>query len=355
MKRILSCVVLICMLLALVPVAVAANEVALTTDKAVYAEGEAIMVTFDTDRDYAAAKDWIGIWPDEYLASGGVASVYWTYAKDQTEGAAFDISATIASGSANIKPYLDLPAGKYTVAYVRDNSDYGANTVLASVQITIGAEVTLSTDKEVYTEGEPIMVTFDTVRDHAAAKDWIGIWSDNYFSDGNAAVYWTYTSAQTEGTAFDISATTASGGANVKPYLDLPAGNYTVVYVRDNENYATSTALAAVKITIEANEETSVVTDKNVYTVGEPIMVTFDTTRDYAAAKDWIGIWADEYTAAGGAASVYWCYASDFGAGTAFDIASTTASAARSPMPSMEFNAGMILPSIMVNLVACAL
>lgn len=242
MKKLLSLfcsVLLLLTLLLTVSLPVAAEEL-LTTDKTTYTEGEDIMVTA-----VGSGKDWVGIYQKNDPIPEKT-SIRWYYvAQDgNTSGAGKNIfDAGINSERSELAA---LPAGEYTL-FLFENDGY--NT-LAQVDITVVPaptveEKTLSTDKNEYTEGEPILVT--ATGDKA---DWVGIYQKNDVIPDKTSIRWYYVAknGNTSGTVKDIF--DAEIHEMREELASLPAGEYTV-YLFENDGY---TVLAQKEITVKAAE-----------------------------------------------------------------------------------------------------
>lgn len=156
------------------------------------------------------------------------------------------------------------------------------------LQMNINAETLLSTDKTEYTEGENIFVT-------AVGKgdDWVGIYRKNDKVPDVVSIRWYYVAKEgnKSGSAKNIF---DSEYVNREELASLPAGEYRVCLFEDG-GYNT---LASAEITVKTGEEggaeqpgtpedaKTLITDKTVYTEGEPIMTI--ATGD---GKDWVGLY----------------------------------------------------------------
>ena len=109
-----------------------------------------------------------------------------------------------------------------------------------SVQV-FADEKTVSTDKTVYTEGEPILVT--ATGDNA---DWVGIYLVDDVIPDDTSIVWYYVArdGNTSGTAKDLSEDVRVERADL---AEFPAGDY-VIYLFENDGY---TILAQQAITVE--------------------------------------------------------------------------------------------------------
>jgi hypothetical protein len=267
MKKIISVLLLTVMLISafssMLTVS-AETETILTTDKATYTQGEPILITAKSEN--STGKDWVGI---TVKGDESGAAIYWDYLTDVTEN--FNISKATHKGK-NRNDYYNLPAGEYTILIIPNDLTIknGYSQALAMVDITIvEAENTteapvvptmLTTDKSVYTEGEKVLVTASNANKNGT--DWVGIIPKG--ETDKAAIYWAYLTSIGEN--YDISL--GKAGKNMEAYYSLPAGEYTVFIIENDQTlkkgYATApitldiTIVAAVE---ETTAETTVAPD----------------------------------------------------------------------------------------------
>ena len=256
MKQLISALLLTAMLLTAFSstfTVSAAAETILTTDKTTYTQGEPILVTAKSEN--SSGKDWLGI---TVKGDETGAAIYWDYLSDITEN--YDISKATHKGK-NREQYYGLPAGEYTVFIIPNDLSVknGLPQALAKVDITIVASdsapeipTVLTTDKSVYTVGEKILVT--TTHANKNGTDWVGIIPKGG-TDG-AAIYWAYLSAIEEG--FDISL--GKKGKNMDAYYSLPAGEYTLMIIENDQTVKKGFATAPITLDItivEAAPETT--------------------------------------------------------------------------------------------------
>lgn len=190
----------------------------------------------------------------------------------------------------------------------------------ACISISAAGSATLTTDKTVYYEGEPIIVNASST--NASGKDWLGVTVKG--DKTGASIRWNYLTEI--GANFDIRTATRLG-KNRESLYSLPAGEYTVFIIPDNlsvkEGY--SKMLASIDITVVADmskiptielpeKDPYVVTDKKEYFVGEPVYVAASSAN--AGGKDWVGIFPKGFVGT----SIYWDYISDIGKGVTFNI-----------------------------------
>ena len=256
MKKLISALLLTAMLLTAFSstfTVSAAAETILTTDKTTYTQGEPILVTAKSEN--SSGKDWLGI---TVKGDETGAAIYWDYLSDITEN--YDISKATHKGK-NREQYYILPAGEYTVFIIPNDLSVknGLPQALAKVDITIVASdsapeipTVLTTDKSVYTVGEKILVT--ATHANKNGTDWVGIIPKGG-TDG-AAIYWAYLSAIEEG--FDISL--GKKGKNMDAYYSLPAGEYTLMIIENDQTVKKGFATAPITLDItivEASPETT--------------------------------------------------------------------------------------------------
>ena len=143
------------------PVSAADAVPKLSTDKAVYEEGEDILVTA-----YGRGKDWVGIYA-RGEKPGGPASIYWYYVEGDAEPGE---EVNIRRQRSNSRPeYSSLPGGAYTVFLLLDDG----YTVAESVDILIlpAADKRLVPEAANLYEGD-----FPEVTAFSAGEEWVGLW-----------------------------------------------------------------------------------------------------------------------------------------------------------------------------------
>jgi len=119
--------------------------------------------------------------------------------------------------------------------------------LLFAVTFPVSAqEPYLQTNKDVYTQGEPILV--NAYSENSSGKDWIGIIQKGRYSE---AIKWEYMKNVTA----DFDITEASNlGPNRVEYWDLPPGEYTILILPNDQGikkaYANGTIIAEKDITI---------------------------------------------------------------------------------------------------------
>ena len=244
MKKLISALLLTVTLLSLFSsmlIVSAATETVLTTDKTTYTQGDPILVTAKSEN--SSGKDWVGI---TVKGDETGAAIYWDYLTDVTEN--FDVSKASHKGK-NRETYYDLPAGEYTVFIIPNDLSVknGLPQALAKVDITIVASdsdipTVLTTDKSVYTVGEKILVT--ATHANKNGTDWVGIIPKGG-TDG-AAIYWAYLSAIEDN--YDISL--GKKGKNMDAYYDLPAGEYTLMIIENDQTVKKGFATAPITLDI---------------------------------------------------------------------------------------------------------
>lgn len=289
------------------------TEKTLTTDKDSYEYGEDIFVTATGNN-----KDWVALYKkDDVIGStkdGGIESIYWYYvASDGVSGQPFNIREGRSNSSRkDWEEVKDLPAGEYKLVLL-ENDTY---TVLKQKDFTITGkapvtdEKSISTDKDIYTEGEDINVT--AVGDKA---DWVGIYKEDdkvgsTSNGGVPSIYWytvndeTHKSGDVVNIKKETGATERSDWDEVK---DLPAGNYKVLLL-ENGGY---TILKQKNIKIVEKEEEpdtdKLRIDKKEYLMGEDIKVTATGEGESV----WVGLYRKDDPTDGSVTSIYWYMVND--------------------------------------------
>ena len=257
------------LLLPAFPHGVSADGKTLATDKRQYTEGEEILITAT-----GSGNDWVGIYRKGELpdpGAGGETSIRWYYvAKDgNTSGKAKNIFHAEYINRDNL---ADLPAGDYTL-YLLENDGYN---VLDKVEITILPKAhdpskTLSTDKTVYTEGEPILTTAT-----GDGSDWVGLYLRTDTLQMQTSIRWYYVArdGNRSGDTKDMRRA-ENTNSNRATLFDVPAGEYTL-YLLENDGY---NILARIDITV--NE------DPALHPVPQaPSAAAYDRTGSFPGAAD---------------------------------------------------------------------
>lgn len=177
----------------------------------------------------------------------------------------------------------------------------------------VAEQPSLSLDKTVYTEGEDILVTAT-----GSGKDWVGLYREgegvNPDQGGIASILWYYVAqdGNVSGQPKNIRDAEYSNASRAD-LASIPAGAYCMILL-ENDGY---TILDKVSFTVvekhtEPSEESPLVTDKEVYEVGEPILV-----KALGEGSDWVGLYLEgdkpESLANGGVPSIYWYYVAQDG------------------------------------------
>ncbi|MBE6702907.1 MAG: hypothetical protein E7585_05810 [Ruminococcaceae bacterium] len=158
------------------------------------------------------------------------------------------------------------------------------------------AEAKFTLEKEIFVQGEPIMVT-----PTGSDLDWIGIARKGEVNAGG--IHWCYIAAGTgsglqagHGSGEPVDIRTVYAAAGHEAYHGIPVGEYTVFWVANNGSAGSATYTRDITVVMGTN--------KTAYAYGEPIMVT---AWDTGTGADWIGIGKKEDVAAN-KGSVRWKY-----------------------------------------------
>ena len=273
------------------PAIITNGDYSLTVNKTVFDVGEKIMVSGTG----VSSTDWIGI-----FRTNQNASVLWQYVSTAGQNVSFDLRTNHVVGADNT--YKDLPEGEYVIRLqANDSSNLADCKALVHIKVgnpsvVEGDSTLLSTDKRVYAQGEPIMVSATAVN----SDSWVGIYNYSNYQN-NKSTKWFWVEDDAGGNAFDITR-----GATLDP------GHYLIrLLPHDTTDMTTEVAYTTIVIEgdnalsfaseVRVNEELTdnyLATNKTTYLVGEPIYVTA-----IGSGADWIGI-----SLKGETQAIRWCY-----------------------------------------------
>ncbi|MBQ2880341.1 MAG: cell wall-binding repeat-containing protein, partial [Anaerotignum sp.] len=269
------------------------TEASLKTNKNTYQSGEAILITASSGKNGA----WVAIYGEDDEISSATPSYYWYYVNGS--GAAYGSDKIWKNGETyNIYDGIcsmrtlngstisgALPAGDYVVAIL-----YGDYSVEVQKKITITeptSRPSLKVSKDAYLTGEDIDVTAVSYEDGA----WVGLYPDTSAAFDSGYIYYFYTECNN-----GLTMTMQEQQKNASsPYVNLPAGAYTVVLFGDS---GYDDPVMQKKITVS-----NIYTDKETYEYDEPILVM-------AAQKGtdaWVGLYQKDDVYASDL-SFYWYY-----------------------------------------------
>lgn len=187
----------------------------------------------------------------------------------------------------------DLANGTY---YVRvrnrnDNLQWSEYSASRSFTVTASTQPTLTLDKQIYRTGETITCTFTGA---TGAKDWIGIYEHGKTPGGNGVTSkaWAYTGNATNGTlTFTI---------------DDKNEYFAVLLANDGFTPMTDRVPLLVTNSPSSSNPFSMTTNKKVYNVGEPVVVSLANAP--RMEKDWIGLYEKGVVPGGSIFSSSWKY-----------------------------------------------
>ena len=100
----------------------------------------------------------------------------------------------------------------------------------------------LSVEKTTFAVGEPIMVTAI-----GEGTDWVGIQTAENADNGTGSAFWWYVTAVGSNTPFDLLSVVDGSGLTA----ELPAGEYVIRLLPDDQNYNSETVIEEIRIVIE--------------------------------------------------------------------------------------------------------
>ena len=264
--------------------------VTLSTDKAVYNEGETIRYTipdFSSSSHDAFGNNqlWLGLY--NYGAADGYnTSIKWEY-----------INSDIEDNSLQEDLGYTFAPGKYHLIVTTGGGGNDVSKIWATLDFTVVGN-SITTDKDTYELSEPIMTTANFIGD---GYFWVGLYGkDENPNGGPQSIYW-YDGHN--GEAFNLKAGTRN--------RELTPGEYKVILFGDG-GFTKEVAVKNITI-IEDQVTTTISTDKDIYAIDEPIMVTATSAVD--------GVWVAllKKNDRVDATSFYWYYVKDHN-GEAFNI-----------------------------------
>lgn len=218
------------------------------TDTVAYQPNKAIKVIF-TDAP-ANEEAWIGLYKEGQTPGSSTPSQDWSYLNGQTSGTiTFDGLSEIGNYYATL-----FQDGGYTEVTERNN-------------FYVGPFVQLSSDKEMYDEGETVTISFQDAPH--LDKDWIGIYKVGHIPGTQTSVQWSYVTTEEGSFSFDGLA---------KGYY------YAEYYLQDGYSHIGN------KIFFQVGEQiTQLAINKTVYNLNENIIATWSDAP--GIIKDWLGIY----------------------------------------------------------------
>lgn len=195
----------------------------LQTDKAVYTEGEDILVTAQGTNSH-----WVGIYCESDDV-GAVSPIYSYYVQDRStnhqSGKSYIIQNQTSGGRSDV---ASLPAGKYKIILFKNSLKDVEDYLYITVKEIAGPR--LSLDKTVYAPGEKVNVTA-----RGSGEDWVGIYLKTDLPDislegGVKSIYWYYVAkdGHISGSTYAINKI-GYYNSEREAYKNLPAGEYKAV------------------------------------------------------------------------------------------------------------------------------
>lgn len=246
--RIIFGITAVCLLLSMISIVnVMAEERSISLSKEVYEEGEPIMVTA-----VAEDTDSIVVYLESYVPGQDAGILYAHFSQRNPDvkvipkNTACDLRdwSCLTPDNPQVKPYVNMPRAKYkvvirdSVGEVQEEAFFEVVKKSSEQPGVTDNERKLSLNKDVYEEGEPIMLTAS-----GEITDYLVIYPSNYVPGVNAGIYY----ACFEGSVRDYTVIKQNEASDVlewlvptpenpevAPYVDLPEGEYKIV-IRDND------------------------------------------------------------------------------------------------------------------------
>lgn len=254
------------------------TDPALTMDKTTYTVGEPIYVTADN-----------GVWVGLYHTNQSIytKSIFWYYVSGN-EGRAFDIR----TGQYNVDNPLGitpaLHSGAYTVVLFGTND---TSSPLVSVNFNVkdangdtdNANNFVTTNKQSYYYGESVFVTAKS-ENNSSDQAWVGVYKKDAVPSGSVpALHWYYLVSNSAGRNWQGATLSLYGASTDNPNVALAPGEYDV-YLFGDSGYGQIQAQTTISIV-----GGTVSTDKQVYGIGEDIIVT--PTSCTVSNGAWVGLY----------------------------------------------------------------
>jgi len=243
----------------------ASRTATVSTDKSSYGAGESVVASFTNS--LPTVTDWIGVYDCSNLDT--------TQYYDWTCGSS-TCTTPLSSGSLT---WELLPSGCYqcilhdnTDAIIAQSSQFNiADPTLAPTRAPT-TSIAVTPNKLEYLQGEPIIINFVNV--NPTTQDWIGLYECG-LTDTVTTYY--------EFTCGSSSCTTPLFSGSVT-WSVLPNGCYTAVLA---DNTDAQIAFSSDFTVTAGNQYVS--SDKTLYSVGEPIIVSWSV--NFPTALDWIALY----------------------------------------------------------------
>ena len=241
----------------------------LSTDKDTYDFDEPIMVTTNFKEENA----WVGLYKKGEPFDDSVKSIFWYYISEE-ENPVNILSTRDENGRAE-----DYGVGEFTVVLYAVEGD-NWYVVKATKDITV-KEPLLSTDKDEYTYGEPIMVTTNFKEENA----WVGLYKKGEpFDDSVKSIFWYYISEE-ENPVNILSTRDENGRAE-----DYGVGEFTVVlYAVEGDNWYVVKATKDITVKEEEVPVHEISLDREgrpaIYNYGDPVLVSAKSTNPAASIR----------------------------------------------------------------------
>ena len=159
----------------LLPVTIVNGDYTFTINKTVFEVGEEIIVSASGPN----SKDWVGLYD-----GAADSTIYWNFVDSVGDGIKYNLISSFSNGIAE---------GEYIIRLQANDSSEPTDTK-AAIKIKVGNPKTgvmgdntaLSTDKNVYKVGEPVMVTATAT----TSTSWVGLYRYNHYAGSTYKWHW---------------------------------------------------------------------------------------------------------------------------------------------------------------------
>ena len=258
----------------------APTSATVTSSKTDYTVGEPIYIT-------ASNGVWVGLYRADQTDYPNTKPIFWYYVEGN-EGRAFDIRTGTYNSDNPLGISPALFVGHYTAVLFGDD---GYTNPVDSVTFNVAdangdtddANNYITTNKHDYYYGETVVVTAKS-SNNTSDQAWVGVYGKGAVPSGSVpALHWYYLVSDSKGRNWQGTSLSLYGASTDNPNTALAPGEYDV-YLFGDSGYSQIQAQTTIAIV-----GGTVSTDKEVYGLGEDIIVT--ATSCTVSSNAWVGLY----------------------------------------------------------------